>query len=123
MLDIKLIRTQPEIVKAALARRKMDIDIDLLLDYDKQKREIMYSTEQLKAQQNEVSKKIPVMKKNGEDVAPIFAEMKEISETAISHISPKSSSVKNLALSPSRFTTLLSATRDLSSWSCPMSTA
>ena len=80
MLDIKLIRTQPEIVKAALARRKMDIDIDLLLELDKQKREIMYQTEQLKAQQNEVSKKIPVMKKNGEDVAPVFAEMKEISE-------------------------------------------
>ena len=80
MLDIKLIRTQPDVVKAALARRKMDIDIDLLLDYDKQKREIMYQTEQLKAQQNEVSKKIPVMKKNGEDVAPVFAQMKEISD-------------------------------------------
>ena len=80
MLDIKLIRTEPEKVKAALARRKMDIDVDLLLDLDKQKREIMYQNEQLKARQNEVSKKIPVMKKNGEDVAPVFAEMKEISE-------------------------------------------
>ncbi len=80
MLDIKLIRTQPEIVKAALKRRKMDIDIDLLLELDKQKREIMYQTEQLKARQNDVSKKIPVMKKNGEDVAPVFAEMKEISD-------------------------------------------
>ena len=80
MLDIKLIRTEPEKVKAALARRKMDIDVDLLLDLDKQKREIMYQNEQLKARQNEVSKKIPVMKKNGEDVAPVLAEMKEISE-------------------------------------------
>ena len=62
MSCIKLIRTEPEKVKAALARRKMDIDIDMLLDLDKQKREIMYQTEQLKAQQNEVSKKIPVMK-------------------------------------------------------------
>ena len=80
MLDIKLIRTEPEKVKAALARRKMDIDIDLLLELDKQKREIMYQTEQLKARQNEVSKKIPVMKKNGEDVSAVFAEMKEISD-------------------------------------------
>ncbi len=80
MLDIRLIRTQPEKVKAALERRKMDIDVDLLLELDKQKREIMYQTEQLKARQNEVSKKIPVMKKNGEDVAPVFAEMKEISD-------------------------------------------
>lgn len=80
MLDIKLIRNHPEIVKAALARRKMDIDVDKLLEMDAQKREILYQVEQIKARQNEESKKIPVMKKNGEDVTPIFAEMKELSE-------------------------------------------
>ena len=80
MLDIKLIRTQPEVVKAALARRKMDIDVDKLLSLDGQKREILYQVEQIKAKQNEVSKKIPAMKKAGEDVTPIFAEMKELSE-------------------------------------------
>ena len=81
MLDIRLIRTEPEKVKAALARRKMDIDIDKLLELDKEKREILYQVEQIKAKQNEVSKKIPAMKKAGEDVAPIFAEMKELSDT------------------------------------------
>ena len=80
MLDIKLIRNHPEVVKAALARRKMDIDIDKLLELDAQKREILYQVEQIKAKQNEESKKIPAMKKAGEDVAPIFAEMKELSE-------------------------------------------
>ena len=80
MLDIRLIRTQPEVVKAALARRKMDIDIDKLLELDSQKREILYQVEQIKATQNEVSKKIPAMKKAGEDVTPIFAQMKELSE-------------------------------------------
>ena len=59
----------------------MDIDIDKLLELDKEKREILYQVEQIKAKQNEVSKKIPAMKKAGEDVAPIFAEMKELSET------------------------------------------
>ena len=34
MLDIRLIRTEPDKVKAALARRKMDIDIDKLLELD-----------------------------------------------------------------------------------------
>ena len=81
MLDIRLIRTEPDKVKAALARRKMDIDIDKLLELDKEKREILYQVEQIKAKQNEVSKKIPAMKKAGEDVAPIFAEMKDLSET------------------------------------------
>ncbi len=80
MLDIKLIRNHPEVVKAALARRKMDIDVDKLLELDAQKREILYQVEQIKAKQNEESKKIPAMKKAGEDVTPIFAEMKELSE-------------------------------------------
>ena len=80
MLDIRLIRTQPEVVKEALARRKMDIDIDLLLSLDAEKREILFQVEQIKARQNEVSKQIPAMKKAGEDVTPIFAQMKELSE-------------------------------------------
>ncbi len=81
MLDIKLIRTQPEVVKAALARRKMDIDIDALLALDEKKRELLFQVEGIKAKQNEVSKQIPALKKAGEDVAPIFAQMKELSET------------------------------------------
>ncbi len=80
MLDIKLIRTEPQKVKDALARRKMDIDIDKLLELDSEKREIIYKVEGLKSKQNEVSKQIPVMKKEGKDVAPVFAEMKQLSE-------------------------------------------
>ncbi len=80
MLDIKLIRTEPEKVKAALARRKENVDIDALLELDAKKRETLFEVEKLKSKQNEVSKKIPAMKKAGEDVAPIFAEMKELSD-------------------------------------------
>jgi len=81
MLDIKLIRTETEKVKAALARRKEEVDIDAILKLDADKREILFEVEQLKSKQNDVSKKIPAMKKAGEDVAPVFAEMKELSET------------------------------------------
>lgn len=80
MLDIRLIRTEPEKVKAALARRKENVDIDALLAQDTKKRELLFEVEQLKSKQNEVSKKIPAMKKNGEDTAAVFAEMKELSE-------------------------------------------
>ena len=81
MLDIRLIRTETEKVKAALARRKEEVDIDAILKLDADKREILFEVEQLKSKQNDVSKKIPAMKKAGEDVAPVFAEMKELSET------------------------------------------
>ena len=80
MIDMKLLRTEPEKVIAALARRKENVDIDGLLELDKEKREIMYEAEQKKAEQNIASKKIPVMKKNGEDTTAIFAEMKKLSD-------------------------------------------
>jgi len=80
MLDIKLIRQEPEKVKAALARRKEEDKIDELLSLDSRRRDVLYEVEQLKSKQNAVSKQIPQIKKEGGDVAPIFAEMKTLSE-------------------------------------------
>ncbi len=80
MIDMKLLRTETDAVKAALGRRKEIVNIDGLLELDKQKREIMYEAEQKKAEQNAVSKKIPAMKKAGEDTTPVFEEMKLLSE-------------------------------------------
>ena len=79
MLDLKLIRTETEKVKKALARRKEVVDIDALLELDTKRREMLFEVEQLKNKQNEVSKQIPALKKEGKDVAPIFEEMKKLS--------------------------------------------
>ena len=82
MLDIKIVRQDPERVKQAVKNRcgNLDKEVDALLEIDAKRREIISSVEVLKAEQNSVSKKIPQYKKEGKDVAPIFAEMKEISE-------------------------------------------
>ncbi len=80
MLDIKLIRQEPEKVKAALARRKEEDKIDEILELDRQRRDALYEAEQLKNKQNTVSKQIPQIKKEGGDVASIFEEMKKLSE-------------------------------------------
>ena len=79
MLDIKILRQKPEKIKQALINRNSDLDITPAIELDKKRREILAVVEAKKAKQNEISKKIPQMKKNGEDVAPIFAEMKELS--------------------------------------------
>ena len=81
MIDMKLLRTETERIKAALSRRKENVDIDSLLELDRQKREIMYEVEQKKAEQNAVSKKIPAMKKAGEDTTAVFEEMKLLSDS------------------------------------------
>ena len=80
MIDIKLLRSNPEAVTAALARRGKSYDLGEFLEIDKKRRELLAETEGLKAKQNVVSKSIPALKKEGKDVAPIFAEMKELSD-------------------------------------------
>ena len=81
MIDLKLIRTEPEKVKKALSRRKEVVDIDGLLELDSKRRELTYEVEQKKAEQNTVSKQIPALKKAGEDTTAIFEEMKGLSES------------------------------------------
>ena len=80
MLDIKVIRNETERVKKAMSRRKENVDIDGLLALDEKKRAALFEAEQLKAQQNEMTKKIPALKKAGEDTTEIFAEMKVLSD-------------------------------------------
>lgn len=79
MLDIKILRQEPERIKEALKKRNNDLDITPAIELDKKRRALLQEAEQKKAQQNAISKKIPAMKKAGEDTAPIFAEMKELS--------------------------------------------
>ncbi|MDD5146627.1 MAG: serine--tRNA ligase [Candidatus Pacebacteria bacterium] len=56
MLDIKFIRENPEKVKQGANNKGIEVDIEKLLEIDKKRRELMASTEQLKAEQNKLSK-------------------------------------------------------------------
>lgn len=81
MLDIRQIRENPDRIKAAMKKRCLDLDtvVDDILKIDAKRREISTKTDQMKSEQNSVSKKIPQMKKAGEDTAPILDKMKELS--------------------------------------------
>ncbi len=80
MLDIKMIREDTERVKKALARRKENVDIDAVIALDDKRRSLLFDVEALKAKQNEETKLIPAMKKEGKDTTAVFSEMKKISE-------------------------------------------
>lgn len=81
MIDIKILRNEPEkLIKALERRKETRVDIDGLLALDKERREILYNVEQMKSKQNAVSKQIPVFKKEGKDTSSVFAEMKELSD-------------------------------------------
>ena len=80
MLDIKRIKEDPNGVKAGLKAKEVDCDdiVDRILELDKERRSIIAANEARKAEQNKVSKEIPMKKKAGEDVSPIFARMAEL---------------------------------------------
>ncbi|HHU63502.1 MAG TPA: serine--tRNA ligase [Clostridiales bacterium] len=80
MLDIKFIRSHPQVVKEALNKRKETVDIDGLLALDKEKRRLISEVEQLKNKKNTVSQQIPKLKKEGQDIAPLLDEMKKVSQ-------------------------------------------
>jgi seryl-tRNA synthetase len=83
MLDINLIREKTEYVRTALLKRMDNVDFTELLDWDKQRRWLISQAEELKAKTNQVSKQIPAMKKQGQDISTITAEMKLISEQIV----------------------------------------
>lgn len=80
MLDIKYIRSNPDEVVKRLAAKGRDAgeEIAEILGLDAARRAGIAENEALKAEQNRVNKLIPVYKKEGKDVAPVFAEMKEL---------------------------------------------
>ena len=80
MLDINLIRKDPEFVKAALAKREYEMDFTELLQWDARRKEIIAEGEALKAERNRINKEIPRLKKEGADVSAVMAQMKESSE-------------------------------------------
>ncbi|MBR3604476.1 MAG: serine--tRNA ligase [Candidatus Gastranaerophilales bacterium] len=81
MLDIKLLRSEPQRVIDAIKSRGGELDLTEFAEIDKERRELLQEVEALKNKQNVVSKQIPQLKKEGKDVAPIFAEMNQIKET------------------------------------------
>ena len=80
MLDIKLLRSNFEEVEKALSNRNEEFDLSQFKELDEKRRKLLGEVEVLKSEQNKVSKQVPIMKKEGKDVAPIFEEMKKLSE-------------------------------------------
>ena len=81
MLDINVIRENPEKVKAALAKKLWDADFTELLEWDKEKKALIQIVEGNKAEMNRLSASVPAAKKAGEDVTKIFAKVKEIAKS------------------------------------------
>ncbi len=80
MLDMKVIRENTDLIKESLKNRNSDYDVELLLEIDEKRRELLQESEILKKEKNEQSGLIGKYKREGIDASEILNKMGEVSE-------------------------------------------
>ena len=80
MLDIKLIRENPEKFDAAMQKRSATFKASDILTLDEEKRKKTFLIQELQAKRNKFSQEIAVLKKSGEDAAALMEESKKLNQ-------------------------------------------
>jgi seryl-tRNA synthetase len=80
MLDLKFIRENADLVRAAMAKRREDVPIDEVLRLDEERRRLLHEVEELKHRRNATSQDIPKIKDPAEKQR-LIVEMREIGDT------------------------------------------
>ena len=78
MIDINRIRYNKEEVENALLKRMSNVNLDEVLEWDKEKRKVGTLMDEYRAERRKVSDTIPKLKKEGKDTTEIVREMKEL---------------------------------------------
>lgn len=86
MLDIAFIRTNLDIVKQGIRKKRMNVDLDELLAVDEEVRRLRTDVESLRADRNRLSKEIPTLK--GEEKNQAIAQVKACKD-GLSDAEPK----------------------------------
>lgn len=85
MLNIKLVRDNPELVSEALKKRGEDTSaIDKILDIENRRRDLLKDVEEMRQKRNTISQQIGRLKKDGQDSSGVMAEAKKISDNMAS---------------------------------------
>lgn len=80
MLDPRLLRTDPDHLVSALAKRGVTVDLSELLALDNQRKQLQQDTEKLQNERNTRAKAVGQAKAAGQDVAPLLAEVNDLGE-------------------------------------------
>jgi len=81
MLDPKILRENPEIIRKMLRERDVNFSLDDLIKLDKERRELIIKTDDLRKKKNEIALEIAQKKKLGQDATPLIEQMRQVSET------------------------------------------
>ncbi|MDX8416141.1 serine--tRNA ligase [Intestinicryptomonas porci] len=79
MIDIKLLRENPERLKKAISLKKFDCDLDAILDFDAKRRSIVSAAEEARAAQNAANLEMSKLPKGSDEFKAKIAELKEVS--------------------------------------------
>jgi len=82
MIDVKLLREQPELVKAAIAKKKFLCDIDAVLNLDAVRRSKITEAEQARAEQKAANQEMAALQKGSAEFLQKVQEMKTIAARA-----------------------------------------
>ena len=80
MLDPRLVRREPELVAAKLAKRGFHLDLDQLTALEEKRKEAQVLTETLQAERNARSKSIGKAKAAGQDIAPLLEAVTDLGD-------------------------------------------
>jgi seryl-tRNA synthetase len=80
LLDLRLVREDPERYRKALERRGAADALDEALGLDARRRELLPELEELRATKNRASKQIGELQRSGEDPSEAIAEVKQVSD-------------------------------------------
>jgi len=85
MLDLKFIRTNPDVVRKAIANKGEKAELDRLLELDEAARAIIVESDELKRQRNVESERIASLKRAGEDASEPIARMRDVAASIKSY--------------------------------------
>ncbi len=80
MLDLKFIRANPDVVRDAMTKKNVAVDLERILALDVQRRDLLAQVESLKNQRNVVSEQVGRLKKAGRDATIVVEEMRRVGD-------------------------------------------
>ena len=83
MIDINLLRADPEKVKNNLKIKKYDLDIELFNEIDSSRKNLQTEVEDLKSLKNKLSRDFGELKKNNQDTSELSNQLDEIKENLL----------------------------------------
>ena len=79
MIDVKILREQPELLKSKIALKKFDCDIDAIIAFDAERRKAVSDFEDARAAQNAASKAMAELPKGSQEFKEKLSEMRLVS--------------------------------------------